>query len=125
MGLDMYAFAVPADRVGTEMTDVKLPEGAREIAYWRKFNHLHGWMHRLYTEKGGKSEEFNCDTVRLTTDDLDRLYADLGKGLPHTPGFFFGDDRIYPEDVESTIEFIGKAKGEILAGNAVFYDSWW
>lgn len=127
MGLDMYAFAVPADKIGSEQTDCPLPEGQEPeaLAYWRKFNHLHGWMHRLYTAKGGKSAEFNCNTVRLTSDDLDRLYADLSKGLPTTPGFFFGGPDIYPEDVESTIAFIRKAKQAIAEGKAVFYDSWW
>ncbi len=128
MGLDMYAFAVPADIASAVQVDIKVPEHIKreELAYWRKFNHLHGWMRALYYEKGGTDNDFNCNTVRLTTVDLDNLYQDLsGKGLQHIPGFFFGGPDIYPEDIESCIIFIGKAKRAIAEGKAVFYDSWW
>lgn len=127
MGLDMYAFTVPADAAGNTQVDFKPDEGtAQKLAYWRKFNHLHGWMERLYREKGGASQEFNCDTVRLTTEDLDRLYADASGGrLEATAGFFFGGPELHPENMESLILFIRNAKREIADGKAVFYDSWW
>lgn len=127
MGLDMYAFTVPADAAGDAQVDFKPADGtAQTLAYWRKFNHLHGWMERLYREKGGQGEDFNCDTVRLTAADLDRLYADASAGrLTHTDGFFFGGRELYPEDMESLTEFIRNAKREISDGKAVFYDSWW
>lgn len=96
-----------------------------EFAYWRKFNHLHGWMHRLYVSKGGTSPEFNCNTVRLMPADLDRLLLDAKAGLSHTPGFFFGGEDMDDHDRESIREFVAKARAAIREGKAVFYDSWW
>lgn len=131
MGLDMYGYTMRAEFVGERQTDVIVREEEAEqvqlsdIAYWRKFNHLHGWMEKLYREKGG-TDVFNCRTVRLELEDLARLEADLDGGkLEHTPGFFFGGDEIYPEDIAETKAFIEKARAAIAAGLAVFYDSWW
>jgi len=93
MGLDMYAFTVNADSVGDATVDVALdPDTAMQISYWRKFNALHGWMEDLYRFKGGSKESFNCTTVRLTANDLDRLEMDTGNNkLVPRNGFFFGD----------------------------------
>ena len=67
-------------------------EEASELHYWRKHPNLHGWMQKLYYEKGGKDEIFNCVPVALTGQDLDRLEADVKDGeLPLTAGFFFGE----------------------------------
>lgn len=127
MGLDMYAFAVNADSVGDATVDVALGDGADQISYWRKFNALHGWMEDLYRLKGGSKESFNCTTVRLTANDLDRLEMDTGNNkLVPVNGFFFGQtDSIYPEDLESVPVFIKRAREAIADGKAVFYDSWW
>lgn len=126
MGLDMYAFIVDADKVGDKAIDVALGDGATEICYWRKFNALHGWMEDLYRQKGGSKESFNCTTVRLTADDLDRLEMDTGNNkLVPINGFFFGAQEIYPEDLESVATFVKVARQAIADGKAVFYDSWW
>ena len=132
MGLDMYGYTMRAEFVGNRQTDVNVRDEEQEqaqltdIAYWRKFNHLHGWMEELYREKFGRQDTFNCCNVRLELEDLARLEADLdGEKLEHTPGFFFGDDKIYPEDIAETKAFIQKARAAIGAGLAVFYDSWW
>lgn len=45
--------------------------------------------------------------------------------LEHTPGFFFGGEEIYPEDIEETKKFIAAARAALANGLAVFYDSWW
>jgi hypothetical protein len=127
MGLDMYAFAVNADSVGEYVTDVALGDGAEEISYWRKFNALHGWMEDLYRLKGGTRHDFNCTTVRLDLQDLDRLEMDTGNNkLVPRNGFFFGDtSTIHPEDLESVGDFVKVARQSIADGKAVFYDSWW
>lgn len=132
MGLDMYGYTMRAEFVGDRQTDVNVREeeqeqaGLTHFAYWRKFNHLHGWMEKLYREKGGSKESFNCCTVRLELEDLARLEADLDGGkLEYTPGFFFGGEEIYPEDITDTKVFIENARTAIAAGLAVFYDSWW
>jgi hypothetical protein len=94
------------------------------FAYWRKFNNLHGWMERLYREKGGKYE-FNCTTVRLNDADLDRL-AQEAPDLEPCPGFFFGpQEPMTSEGIDEIGEFVRKAKQAIAQGYAVYYDSWW
>jgi hypothetical protein len=138
MGLDMYAYAVDkgilddADQVDVAeklFTDGKANPGVNtDLAYWRKFNNLHGWMERLYREKGGKDESFNCNTVRLMPDDLDRLERDAkaGENLDPTAGFFFGGgEALSQEDQFEILGFISTARAIIAEGGAVLYDSWW
>jgi len=120
MGLDMYAYTV---RSGDS---VENPEEKSELAYWRKFNALHGWMEDLYREKGGDAESFNCVPVKLELEDLDRLETVLEEGkLEPRTGFFFGAQEVWPEDVESAQRFIANARDAIADGLDVYYDSWW
>jgi hypothetical protein len=132
MGLDMYAFTVAADAAGDNVVDLDINYGTdneidkTELFYWRKFNALHGWMEDLYRLKGGAKESFNCTTVRLNSLDLDRLEMDTGNNkLVPINGFFFGDQEIYPEQLESVADFIAKAREALDYDKAVFYDSWW
>jgi hypothetical protein len=119
MGLDMYAFAVPQ---GTE------PEGNDkkvELAYWRKFNALHGWMEDMYRTRGG-SETFNCIPLQLTPADLDELELAIQEDtLRPREGFFFGNQEIYPEDIRDLGVFIADAREQLAEGMDVYYDSWW
>jgi hypothetical protein len=132
MGLDMYAFTVSAKDAGDNVVDLETNYGTEnelaktELFYWRKFNALHGWMEDLYRIKGGAKESFNCTTVRLTANDLDRLEMDTGNNkLVPVNGFFFGAQEIYPEDLESVATFVKVARQALADGKAVFYDSWW
>ena len=94
-----------------------------EVAYWRKHPDLHGWMQKLYEEKGGEDKSFNGDVELLTLADLDRLEDDiLGENLPKTTGFFFGESGgISLKD----LEFVLEARKAIQEGDTVFYDSSW
>jgi len=133
MGLDMYAFTVDAKDAGDNVVDLRMNDDygnalfeSTEIYYWRKFNALHGWMENLYRLKKGLRVSFNCTTVRLTSEDLDRLEMDTGNNkLVPVNGFFFGDQEIYPEQLESVATFIAKAREALADGKAVYYDSWW
>lgn len=128
MGLDMYAYKVPKGVI-TESTDFRVAENTEshdEIHYWRKHPNLHGWMEKLYLEKGGKEETFNCVNVQLTEEDLDRLEADIKKKvLPETQGFFFGKSEGSKEERLDDLEFINQAREAIAEGNDVYYTSWW
>jgi hypothetical protein len=136
MGLDMYAYTCEAEDIGDQQVDIKIynDDGShavgnldREFAYWRKFNHLHGWMNQLYDKKGGTSADFNCNTVRLMPEDIDVLesLATL-KALPATQGFFFGGGEPFSdEDKEEVLQFVAKARTAFSEGKAVIYDSWW
>jgi hypothetical protein len=124
MGLDMYAFSV-AKNDGNEQFAVAEGNERSEIAYWRKFNALHGWMHDQAVDLGFDGE-FNCVPVQLSPMLIDQLEDDLKHDmLKPRGGFFFGDQTIYPEDVEATVKFIEAARAEFAAGREVYYDSWW
>ena len=129
MGLDMYAFRVQKENAISETEVKKDAEGSslheEEIYYWRKHHDLHGWMENLYNQKSG-TEVFNCEHVRLTSEDLDALENDVKNNkLPATIGFFFGN---YPPDDDSKegdLGFIEKARQVISEGDCVYYYSWW
>lgn len=150
MGLDMYAYAIKASKVGDMQTDINIGEanGLTQMmtdeekmervkvlvnsgeydpyfAYWRKFNALHGWMDELYVEKGGESNTFNCNTLRLMPEDIDRLESEAATLTP-TSGFFFGEQvPLDTNDVEEVKAFCAKARTAHAAGMAVIYDAWW
>ncbi len=122
MGLDMYAYATRRKLP----SDVDFIQDNEDINfhYWRKHPNLHGWMERLYRQKGGKNASFNCTGVVLTSEDLDALEADVNAGkLPHTEGFFFGETD--GSEKEDDLLFIRKARGDIAGGMTVYYTSWW
>ena len=62
MGLDMFAYTTLENPAGS--VDFKVGE-ATEIHYWRKHPNLHGWMEKLYRDKGGSQESFNCVNLQL------------------------------------------------------------
>lgn len=130
MGLDMFVWRVKANDAIDDLTIAKDDEGQSkidgELWYWRKHHDLHGWMERLYRNKGGAAETFNCVPVRLYPHDLDALQFDLlNNKLPVTQGFFFGDNPPDDESLSNDLKFIQAARDAIAAGDAVYYDSWW
>jgi len=102
----------------------------KELAYWRKHPNLHGWMERLWEEKGrpgaeSPTETFNGVELELTWDDIEQLEFDIQEdNLPGTTGFFFGDDS---DDYykEQDLEFVKQAKADLFLGLKVYYNSSW
>lgn len=127
MGLDMYAFVTDKRNL---VNDVTLQKGASEqltlLWQWRKHHNLHGWFEKLYREKGG-TKEFNTEIVNVTQYDLDRLQATINEHLlPHTVGFFFGNNPPCAESDQDDLEFINHARKILQDENkAVIYTSWW
>ena len=137
MGLDQYAYVAAKagqqnefyetavfDKDLGEMVNHKVTK-PREIAYWRKHPNLQGWMEDLAERKGLQYETFNGVELELTWDDLTELEQDImNADLPHTKGFFFGDDadEYYKEE---DLKFIREAKAELIVGLKVFYNSSW
>lgn len=135
MGLDMYAYVAAKAGQNDEYWEtaeldpvtkqyVSAVSKPRELAYWRKHPNLHGWMHRLWGDRGN-SGDFNGDELELTREDLDALEQDIIDGnLPSTSGFFFGDgaDEYYRDQ---DLEFIKQARAELFMGLRVFYNSSW
>lgn len=97
-----------------------------DLHYWRKHNALHRWFENLYRKKGG-IEEFNCESVELTIEDLDMLQFDIEtKALKPKEGFFFGSIDYDPsERMEDDLDAIKKARQAIADGFIVEYNSWW
>ena len=134
MGLDMYAYRIAkgniedGKEVDFEIKPPTLKEGfgvePQEIKYWRKHPNLHGWMNRLYENKGGK-ECFNCVNLKLTKSDLLKLKKDIkSNALPTTTGFFFGQSQ-EDEEKKTDLEFVDNALDAIACGDEVYYTSWW
>ena len=102
----------------------------KELAYWRKHPNLHGWMERLWEEKGrpdaeSPTETFNGIEVELTWDDIAQLEEDiLHDNLPGTTGFFFGDDSDEYYKAQD-LEFVKQAKADLFLGLKVYYNSSW
>ena len=139
MGLDMYAYSANKAGAQSEYWDngniidgefVSTCTKPKELMYWRKHPNLHGWMERLWEEKGrpgaeSASETFNGIEVELSWTDIENLEADiLEDNLPGTTGFFFGDDsdEYYKQQ---DLEFVKQAKADLFLGLKVYYNSSW
>lgn len=127
MGLDQFAFKTKAKfdsqvDFQAQLQDVE----TEELHYWRKHPNLHGWMEQLYRKKGGTGEQFNCDPVQLTQEDIDDLANSILDGsLPSTSGFFFGQSIGDQEEESDDLQFCRNASEAIKEGYTVYYDSWW
>ena len=127
MGLDMY------------LTARKAKGKKEEIGYWRKHHDLHGFFEQLWIDKGQpipakrrkeRAEtgytEFNCIPVKLTLRDIQKAEKAVKTfALPHTTGFFFGDNPPDEDSVREDLEIFEKAKQKLREGFIVEYDSWW
>lgn len=126
MGLDMYLHSVDHDprnkNADQDIRELK----PKDIGYWRKANHIHGYMEDLYYKLGGSSSSFNTNTVKLSILDIvDLCRRIIDNDLSVTEGFFFGGDNKPKEtDTESLIIFLNAIK-EIEMGQDVYYSSWW
>ena len=120
MGLDMFALKTKANLPA----EIDFPHvEAEELHYWRKHPDMHGWMERLYRQKGG-TQEFNTVNLQLTLQDLQSLEtAIIAKDLPATTGFFFGASD--GSEIADDLAFLEKARRALREGYAVFYTSWW
>lgn len=132
MGLDMYAYSVPANKVRDEDKNAEVDfqsyytAGAEEFFYWRKHPNLHGAFETMYREKNGSDDSFNYSTLRLTDDDLLMLEQKIKNNeLPFTEGFFFGSSSDDDDTVNRDLEFIREARKLVASGHFVYYNSSW
>lgn len=131
MGLDMFAYRMkdfkPQNPLQMEGEIEKMREEGiepEEFFYWRKHPNLHGLMEKIYREKGGQGESFNCVAVMLTLEDLTRIRQEVeAQTLPMTEGFFFGESQ--KEEKERDLEFLKEAEKSLKDGFTIWYDSWW
>jgi hypothetical protein len=134
MGLDMYLYKktyvqnwehnppeqhhqIEIKRGGVLRTDIKpnrICYITEQVAYWRKFNALHGWF--INNCGGGVDEcqDISVDEEKLkelleTLKEVSSNFTKADELLPPTQGFFFGSDEVdeyYKEEVNSTIKII-------------------
>jgi hypothetical protein len=127
MGLDMYLYkrkyvknwehtpeedrhTVTVEHKGKVLTQWDNPIYiTKEVAYWRKFNALHGFIVEHFNN--GKDD---CSPIPLNLEDLKTIHNQLVKTikennpelLPPTSGFFFGNtevDDYYWSDISDAI----------------------
>ena len=104
-------------RGGVLRTDIKpnrICYITEQVAYWRKFNALHGWF--INNCGGGVDEcqDISVDEEKLkelleTLKEVSSNFTKADELLPPTQGFFFGSDEVdeyYKEEVNSTIKII-------------------
>jgi hypothetical protein len=109
MGLDMHI--VKRDKNSDSVSDDTYDE-ASEVAYWRKFNALHGW----FVEQIQHGVD-DCGSYEISKEQLFDLLGVLEQAhalqdeskLPPTSGFFFGSyevDEWYWDRVEAAVSTI-------------------
>jgi len=105
MGLDMYLHKRKGDFV------------FKEVAYWRKENHIHKWF-----VDNVQNGDDNCGDYLVTREQLNQLIAACNaviknekvpaEVLPTQGGFFFGPtdyDESYIEGCENTVKMLTEA----------------
>lgn len=102
MGLDANMYSIDAR---AKLSDIEKDEKFRsyELIYWRKNHKLNDFVRKLFVEKGGNYDDFNCSITFLTEKDLREIAKEI------------------PEDKE----LIDEAIAELKNGMAVFYTCWW
>jgi len=134
MGLDMYLYKrtyvqnwehnppeqqhqIEVKKNGVVRTDIKpnrICYITEQVAYWRKFNALHGWFINECTAGVDECQNINVeeDKMKELLETLKEVSSNFDKAeelLPPVQGFFFGGDEIdeyYKEEVISTIKII-------------------
>lgn len=120
MGLDQYAHIR------------KQNWNLREYSFdWRKHACLQQFMMELWHDKGHE-EEFNCQDMELTLDDITKLEEQVHKSYEDFPcpgGFFWGhqfQDESIKEYKEQDLDFISKAKDALKEEDStVVYSCWY
>ena len=124
MGLDMWVYQTSKDNLSEDLTDIIDVNKLVQVWYWRKHPNLHGWFEKLYREKGGNCEEFNCEYVKVVIDDINKLEEILKEDeLPIANGCFSVEYE--PYRVKYYLQFIRKARNVLKEGNCLVYCSFW
>jgi len=134
MGLDMYLYKktyvqnwehnppeqhhqIEIKRGGVLRKDIKpnrICYITEQVAYWRKFNALHGWFVNNCASGIDECQDVSVDEDKMKEllETLKEVSSNFDKAeelLPPTQGFFFGGDEVdeyYKEEVISTIKII-------------------
>jgi hypothetical protein len=96
MGLDMSIIATVDEFeketdfkgkfIGYDNTD---PDNI-ELLFYSRYWSLHNWFEKLYYSKGGVSQDFNHDPLKITLKDLDLLEKELNESSELSePDYYF------------------------------------
>lgn len=102
-----------------------------EVAYWRKFNALHGFIVDKYADGNDDCKEIYLDGYAIqeildTLKNIDNKIVDPDSAMPTTPGFFFGSeeyDNYYHEEVKRSIDIFEEAIND-KSGDYYYRASW-
>lgn len=93
------------------------------FANWRNFRNLHVWMERAYRIEGGKREEFEGATLRITDMWVAKLRQDVTSPNPNA-GFFLGSkDQMTPDMVQEVLTFCDRCELARYDDMVVIYGS--
>ncbi len=101
------------------------------IADWRKHPNLHGWFEQRWRAETHSSEEFNCKDYCLDEEDIvECIEAVKSNSLPHTEGFFFGDEDEWSEEEreeqkQEDLEILEDALQRKRKGQTLVYSAWY
>ena len=131
MCLDMWVFQTSEDNIKglTDNIDMK-----KLVQVWYLRNHhiLHGCLENLYIEKGRKYKKFNCEYVKVTIEDINKLEQVLKEGeLPITNdcymkfGCFSKGYELCSVRYNRDLQFIRKARNILKDDNCLIYSWFW
>jgi hypothetical protein len=134
MGLDMYLYKrtyvqnwehnppeqqhqIEIKRGGVLRPDIKpsrISYITEQVAYWRKFNALHGWFVDNCASGLDECQAIHVEDEKMvelleTLKEVSSNFDKANELLPPVQGFFFGGDEVdeyYKEEVNSTIKII-------------------
>ena len=132
MGMDQYAYRVKKANVFSDFyfhRGFRLQNGfdtlGNEVDYytWDDFPELYNFMKDVYEKKGGK-KEFNLITIRISAEDLYRLYEAAQNDDFYKDNYIeTNENRKYKYDY--LMEFIHKAREAIKEGDYIYYEPWY
>lgn len=121
MGLDQYGFVRQKDHA------------QEQEFYWRKHSRLQEFMQALWadTVHGEDGEEFNCQKLTLSVDDIQDLQNQIAKGYADyvsEGGFFWGHEwqqQATEDYAQQDEEFVAAALAALEQGGQVEYSCWY
>jgi hypothetical protein len=98
-----------------------------KVGYFRKFNALHRWIVENVADGVDECQSIplHPDTLKECLSTLEEVQADPDKEadlLPPGYGFFFGEDRIYRDDLDRAVELFRRL---VESENDIIYEASW
>ena len=134
MGLDQIAYKLKKNFINKNV-DFSLNDIARygggavalaemdEFAFWRKHWHFDQFMEKLYFNKGGKEEIFNCCWLKLSAKDLDNLEIHLQIDQKYKEYDQYQEYEGELKDYDA--KFIAQARDALKNGFDIIYTNNW